>query len=154
MTKQTARFGELRSLFESFCILHFALCILHSLRPICTDTLGAEQIHHDGKAKNGVYFVRPATRVSSSFGRPPTFRIAKASLPPLQTIGRKYPVQLPALPGDYLVSVKLNFRHLPPALLDEVGASHLKHLLEIVVIDECQRVIRVGGAPVALRPAR
>ena len=89
-------------------------------------------------------FVRPATGSSLSFGRPPTFRIAKGSLPPLGTLGQTYPVQLPSLTGDYVVDVSLNFRHLPPALLDAIGSSHLKHLLEIVPIDHRQTVIRVG----------
>ena len=80
--------------------------------------------------------IRPAPGIAQSFGRPPVFRVAKASLPPLQTAGRRYPVHLPDLPGDYSVQVRLNYRHLPPALLDEIGVAHLKPLLEIVVIDQ------------------
>ncbi|REK21759.1 MAG: hypothetical protein DWQ42_18950 [Planctomycetota bacterium] len=87
--------------------------------------------------------LRPATGVSASFGRPPAFRIAKASLPPLATMGRTYPFRLASLEGDYVVHVRLNFRHLPPVLLDNIGTPHLKHQLEIVTVDECHRVIRV-----------
>lgn len=87
--------------------------------------------------------LRPATSISPSFGRPPTFRVAKGSIPPLATVGRDYPIHLPDCPGDYCVQVRLNFRHLPPALFDKIGISHLKHLLEIVVIDEYHGVLRV-----------
>jgi hypothetical protein len=86
--------------------------------------------------------LRPNPQPAISFGRPSDFRIAKASLPPLKTIGQTYPVTLPDCPGPYTVRVKLNFRHLPPTLLDHVGVPHLKHLLEIVVLDEYESVIR------------
>ncbi len=89
--------------------------------------------------------VRPATRVSASYGRPPTFRLAKGSIPPLGTIGQNYPVHLPQA-GTYVVDARLNFRHLPPVLLDEIGIPHLKHLLEIVVVDSARHVIHVGSA--------
>ncbi|MEZ6069031.1 MAG: hypothetical protein R3C10_01915 [Pirellulales bacterium] len=88
--------------------------------------------------------LRPAVVPSASYGRPPTFRIAKGSLPPLGTMGQTYPVPLPAgCVGDYTVEASLNFRHLPPTLLDHVGTPHLKHLLEIVVIDSKSAVVRV-----------
>lgn len=87
--------------------------------------------------------LRPAAFVSASFGRPPGFRIAKGSLPPLATMGKSYPVKLPPVPGQYTVRVQLNFRHLPPALLDHIGTPHLKHLLEIVVIDDYEDTIHV-----------
>ena len=89
-------------------------------------------------------FTRPATGPSMSFGRPPVLRIAKGSLPPLGTIGKNFPVLLPKLCGDYTVDAVLNFRNLPPNLLDEIGVPHLKHLLEVVPITSCRRVIRVG----------
>ena len=89
--------------------------------------------------------LRPATGVSPSFGRPPGFRIAKASIPPLATIGQKYPIDLPKIEGNYLLDVRLNFRHIPPALLDKIGIAHLKHLLEIVEIDHYQTVIPVSN---------
>ena len=41
------------------------------------------------------------------------------------------------------VTARLNLRHLPPSLLDEIGTPHLKPLLEIVVIDEKQALIDV-----------
>jgi hypothetical protein len=88
--------------------------------------------------------VRPARGISASFGRPETFRISKGSLPPLATIGQTYPVKLPNVAGDYVVDVRLNFRHLPPVLLDHIGTPHLKHLLEIVVIDQHRSVIHVA----------
>ena len=50
---------------------------------------------------------------------------------------------MPQKPGPYFLEVRLNFRHLPPALLDRIGTPHLKHLLETVVIDEHTQVIRV-----------
>lgn len=87
--------------------------------------------------------IRPATEPAQSFGRPSVFRIAKGSLPPLQTVGRTYPIALPNRPGRYTLRVRLNFRHLPPILLDEIGISHLKPLLETVVIDEYHCVIDV-----------
>jgi len=87
--------------------------------------------------------LRPAVGVSASFGRPVGFRIAKGSLPPLATVGQDYPVRLPDCPGVYTYRVRLNFRHLPPTLLDHIGTPHLKHLLEVVVIDECEGVITV-----------
>jgi len=88
--------------------------------------------------------VRPATGIAASFGRPPTFRIAKGSLAPLATMSRSYPVWLTSVEGDYVVHVQLNFRHLPPVLLDNIGTPHLKHLLEIVTVDEKKCVIRVS----------
>ncbi|MCA9121689.1 MAG: hypothetical protein H6822_36150 [Planctomycetaceae bacterium] len=87
--------------------------------------------------------LRPQTIPAISYGRSLDFRIAKASLPPLKAIGQTYPVRLLDCPGNYVVRVKLNFRHLPPTLLDHVGVPHLKHLLEIVVIDEYESTIRV-----------
>ena len=87
--------------------------------------------------------VRPAIGISASFGRPVTFRIAKGSLPPLATIGQNYPIRLPDCPGVYTYRVQLNFRHLPPTLLDHIGVPHLKHLLEVVAIDACEGVIVV-----------
>ncbi|MEX2359378.1 MAG: multiheme c-type cytochrome, partial [Pirellulaceae bacterium] len=87
--------------------------------------------------------LRPATGVSASFGRPPGFRIAKGSLAPLSTQGQTYPVKLPHCAGPCQVTVRLNFRHLPPTLLDHVGTPHLKHLLEVVVLDQWQGTIEV-----------
>lgn len=89
--------------------------------------------------------LRPAAGISASYGRPLSFRIAKGSLPPLATLGQTYPIRLSDCPGDYVLRVRLNFRHLPPVLLDEIGAPHLKHLLEIVTIDEYVSVIRVSS---------
>ena len=90
-----------------------------------------------------VNVLRPAVGISASFGRPVGFRIAKGSLPPLATIGQDYPVRLLDCPGVYTYRVQLNFRHLPPTLLDHIGTPHLKHLLEVVVIDACEGVIVV-----------
>ena len=88
--------------------------------------------------------LRPATVPSIAHGRPPIFRIAKGSLPPLGTIGQTYPVHLPqGCEGPFTVEAKLNFRHLPPTLLDHIGTPHLKHLLEIVVIDSQTAAIQV-----------
>ena len=78
---------------------------------------------------------RPATVLSQTFGRPTAFRIAKGSLPPLRTMGQTYPAVLGDCAGRYQIDARLNFRHLPPALLDKVGVPHLKKQLEIVVID-------------------
>ncbi|MCC9609217.1 hypothetical protein LOC68_06335 [Blastopirellula sp. JC732] len=86
--------------------------------------------------------LRPNNSLSASFGRPGTFRIAKGSLPPLSTRGQTYKF-VPECPGVYTVDVRLNFRHLPPTLLDHIGTPHLKHLLEIVVIDSWNGVIEV-----------
>ncbi len=91
-----------------------------------------------------VNVVRPATGIAASFGRPEGFRVAKGSLAPLSRQGQNYPIQLPRQAGRYTVSVKLNYRHLPPILLDEIGTPHLKHLLEVVVLDEWTGVIEVS----------
>jgi hypothetical protein len=87
---------------------------------------------------------RPPNTPVASIGRPPTFRIAKGSIAPLRTMGKRYPVRLGQRSGPHTVDVRLNFRHLPPTLLDHVGTPHLKHLLEIVVIDEYHGVIDVA----------
>jgi nitrate/TMAO reductase-like tetraheme cytochrome c subunit len=87
--------------------------------------------------------LRPATGIAASFGRPPTFRLAKSSLPPLKTLGQVYPVRLPDRPGYYRLDVKLNFRNFPPALFDRIGTPHLKHLLEVVEIERHQSIIEV-----------
>ncbi|QDT35137.1 hypothetical protein Mal48_44120 [Thalassoglobus polymorphus] len=87
--------------------------------------------------------IRPVDEPAQSFGRPSVFRIAKGSLPPLQTVGQSYPVKLPDQAGQYRLLVRLNYRNLPPALFDKIGISHLKHLIETVVIDEYQCVILV-----------
>jgi hypothetical protein len=81
-------------------------------------------------------FVRPATDIAQAQGRSLGFRSAKASLPPLSTAHRTYPIRLPETPGCYHLQVRLNYRNLPPVLLDAVGVPHLKPLLEIVVIDQ------------------
>ena len=87
---------------------------------------------------------RPALMPAIAHGRPPIFRIAKGSLPPLGTLGHTYPVHLPdRSSGPFTVQAQLNFRHLPPTLLDHVGVPHLKHLLEIVVIDSAMTTIHV-----------
>ncbi|MFN3149779.1 multiheme c-type cytochrome [Bremerella sp.] len=90
-----------------------------------------------------INIVRPAEGVSASFGRPPTFRIAKGSLAPLSKQAQTYPVRLPNVPGTYTVTARLNFRHLPPTLLDRIGTPHLKHLLEVVVLQEWCGTIEV-----------
>ncbi len=87
--------------------------------------------------------LRPGTGPFISYGRPPVFRIAKGSLAPLRTKGKTFPIKLPKLCGPYQVVVRLNFRNLPPALLDAIGASELKHLLEVVVINEYRAVVHV-----------
>ena len=88
--------------------------------------------------------LRPATGIPASFGRPPTFRVSKSSIPPLATVRRTYPIWLPRQEGNYSLRVRLNFRHLPAVLLDRIGTPHLKHLIETVVIDEQRAVIRVS----------
>ena len=88
--------------------------------------------------------LRPAVGISASFGRPFTFRISKGSLPPLSQRHKSYPVHLPNCQGPYSVNVRLNFRHLPPTLFDHIGTPHLKHLLEIVVIDQYNGIIAVA----------
>ncbi len=90
-----------------------------------------------------INIVRPAEGVSASFGRPPSFRIAKGSLAPLSKQGQTYPVRLPNQPGKYTVTSRLNFRHLPPTLLDRIGTPHLKHQLEVVVLQEWCGTIEV-----------
>ncbi len=87
--------------------------------------------------------LRPATNLAAIHGRSPNFRLSKSTIPPLQTIGRTYPIHLPNCPGRYTLQVKLNFRHLPPVLLDTIGVPHLKSQLEVVVIDQYESVIHV-----------
>ena len=100
-----------------------------------------------------VNVLRPARGISASFGRSEAFRISKASLPPLATMGQTYPIRLPPVAGQYHVDVCLNWRHLPPALLDDIGTPHLKHLLEIVVIDRRQFAVLVTNRPEAIGAA-
>ena len=88
--------------------------------------------------------LRPATGLSQLFGRPAGFRLAKGSLTPLATMKKHYPIDVPNCAGYYTVDVRLNFRHMPPTLMDQVGLPHLKHLLEIVEIDHSQSVLTVG----------
>jgi hypothetical protein len=87
--------------------------------------------------------LRPAPAISAAHGRPLEFRVSKGSLPPLSTAGQTYPIRLPKRPGVYTLHVSLNYRHLPPVLFDKVGVPHLKHLLEIVVIDQYEGQICV-----------
>ena len=87
--------------------------------------------------------LRPAPGPMAAFGRPGSFRISKGSLPPLATVNRDYPVRLPKKPGEYYVKVRLNYRHIPPNLMDEIGIPHLKHLLETVVLDEFESTLTV-----------
>ncbi len=91
-----------------------------------------------------ITFLRPGTRPSISFGRPDDVRIAKGSLAPLRTKRKTFPIKLPALCGNYQLTVRLNFRNMPPALLDAIGAKGLKHLLEVVVINEYQATVQVA----------
>ncbi|MEO1972431.1 MAG: multiheme c-type cytochrome [Pirellulaceae bacterium] len=91
-----------------------------------------------------INFVRPTNEIAQSVGRASGFRIAKYSLPPLRAAGRVYPIKLSGVCGWYRLQVRLNFRQLPPILLDHIGTPHLKHLLEIVVIDEYEESIWVG----------
>jgi hypothetical protein len=87
-------------------------------------------------------FVRPADGAVVALGRPTAFRIAKGNLPPLQTMGQSYDIRV-STPGIYQVKATLNFRHLPPTLLDHIGTPHLKHLLQIVVVDEQRTTFQV-----------
>jgi hypothetical protein len=93
-----------------------------------------------------ISLVRPALGIAASFGHPFGLRIAKSSLPPLRTIGQSYSLKLSDCGGPCHVNVRLNLRHLPPNLLDHVGAPHLRHLLEVVVLDEYRGVIQVAPA--------
>ena len=90
-------------------------------------------------------FFRPSAHIAASNGRPADFRIAKGSLPPLRTLGKTYAVTLPDCDNVYRIRVKLNFRHLPPTLLDHVGIPHLKHLLEVVTLDKYEAFITATG---------
>jgi hypothetical protein len=88
---------------------------------------------------------RPSAGIPAAFGHPEPFRISKGSLPPLSTVHRKYPVELPLQSGEYPVRVQLLYRHIPPHLMDEIGLPQLKHLLETVVLDEFKSIITVSG---------
>jgi hypothetical protein len=89
---------------------------------------------------------RPAPEPTAAFGRTSTFRISKGSIAPLSTVSKKYSVVLPDCTGEYCLRVRLNYRHLPPHLMDEIGTPHLKPLLETVVIDQHDAVIRVSNS--------
>lgn len=89
-----------------------------------------------------ISFVRPSTVLAESHGRSPRLRVAKGSLPPLATRGRNYPLHLDQC-GPHSVEVRLNFRHLPPTLLDHIGIPHLKDQIETVVIDEFRGCVEV-----------
>jgi nitrate/TMAO reductase-like tetraheme cytochrome c subunit len=96
------------------------------------------------RALRPVSVLRPGDSIFQAQGHPTGFRIAKYSMPPLRVIGKNYAIPMPGQVGPYQIRVRLNFRHLPPALLDRVGTPHLKHLLEIVVIDEYVSSVWVG----------
>lgn len=98
--------------------------------------------------------VRPAVEPAMSWGRPSALRIAKGSLPPLQTMGQNYPVRLPNQAGAYTVDVRLNYRNLPPTLLDHIGVPHLKKRLEIVELGRYRGTINVSGNGALLSPSR
>jgi hypothetical protein len=89
---------------------------------------------------------RPAPAPVAAFGRPSTFRISKGSIAPLSTVSKNYSIRLPEQAGNYGLRVRLNYRHLPPHLMDEIGTPHLKPLLETVVIDQHDAIIRVGNS--------
>jgi hypothetical protein len=91
-----------------------------------------------------ISMVSPATGVSQLFGRSTSLRIAKGSLTPLETMTKQYPIDIPDCPGMYTVDVRLNFRHMPPTLMDHVGLPHLKHLLEVVEIDHSRTMLMVS----------
>ena len=99
-----------------------------------------------------ISLIRPAPMLALSFGRPSNFRISKGSLAPLATMGQTYPVPLGGAPGPHTVVTRLNFRHLPPTLLDYVGTPHLKHLLQTVVIDESVTMIETAGTRPTMMP--
>lgn len=80
---------------------------------------------------------RPAVGLSASMGRPNTFRLAKGSLPPLEVFRKTYRF-VPASPGRYQARAQVNFRHLPPSLLDHIGIPELSHLLDVLVLDDWQ----------------
>ena len=88
--------------------------------------------------------LRPATILSASQGRSAGLRLAKASLPPLGSREKNYSVVMPRQSGVYHLHVRLNFRHLPPALLDHVGTPHLKSALEVVMLQEYHGKIVIG----------
>ena len=90
---------------------------------------------------------RPANEPAAAFGHPGAFRISKGSLPPESNVHKWYPVRLAKVPGQYSVKIRLNYRHIPPALMDKIGIPHLKPLLETVIIDACETTIQVraGG---------
>jgi RNase P subunit RPR2 len=92
-----------------------------------------------------INFVRPSAEIAQSMGHASGFRIAKYSLPPLKSRAGVYPIRLPATCGYYRLIVQLNFRQVPPVLLDRIGTPHLKKLLEIVVIDSYEKSIWVGS---------
>ncbi len=103
-----------------------------------------------------INILRPATGIAMSIGRPAGFRIAKASIAPLATATCRYPIWLSDCEGPHRLLVRLNFRNLPPILLDEIGTPHLKKLLEIVVIDQFESFIYVsrrdGASVVGCKP--
>ena len=88
--------------------------------------------------------VRPTPEPAAAFGRPSTFRISKGSLAPLSTVSKKYSITAPEQAGRYCLRVRLNYRHVPPHLMDKIGTPHLKPLLETVVIDQHDCVMQVG----------
>ncbi len=90
-----------------------------------------------------ISFIRPANVPSMSFGRPFGFRIAKTSLPAESSVKRTYRIPVPCDTDLLDIHVRLQFRHLPPVLLDRVGVPHLKPQLEVVVIDECRVAVPV-----------
>ncbi|HND54546.1 MAG TPA: multiheme c-type cytochrome, partial [Pirellulaceae bacterium] len=80
--------------------------------------------------------VRPPPTPVGITGRGVNARIARNAISPLGHVTQTYPLPLVPGGGPYFVRVRLNYRHLEPAMLGAIGAPHLKKQIQTVVLAE------------------
>ena len=94
-----------------------------------------------------VPFATPPPGLSATFGMPFGGRILKNSIPARATKTAHYRIPIPkTADGQFTLSVRLRFRHLPPHLLYEIGMEDWEEIskkLRIVNIDNYRKDITV-----------
>lgn len=94
-----------------------------------------------------VPFVTPPPGLSATFGMPFGGRILRNSIPARATKTANYKIPIPKMAdGQFALSVRLRFRHLPPHLLPVLGFEdwvEISKKLRIVDIDSYRKEITV-----------